>query len=315
MDQNESPTLPHGSHRSLYGMARAHILTRALLGIAVVGGVLSALGMTPPLFQTSPASPQGVPPHDGSAAHLTLDGGRMFECGPMSRSACLEAALAASIAEAALLRVALSKFQCADALSVSASGAFCVSAEQPVAGGNDYLDTGIVASLCADAGQGASVLDLGAGTGQYRGPYVECGLQWRGFDGAGNTEEATGGQVHWADLSVPIDVGKADWVQSLEVGEHLPERFTGVYIDNVIRHARRGVILSWAVPLQGGHHHVNNRPNEDVIADFALRGFVLDVERTRVFRAAASLKHFRNTLMIFVPTSSPTKRITRTSSL
>ena len=31
------------------------------------------------------------------------------------------------------------------------------------------------------------------------------------------------------------------------------------FLDNIVRHARIGVVLSWAVPGQGGFHHVNGR--------------------------------------------------------
>jgi hypothetical protein len=38
-----------------------------------------------------------------------------------------------------------------------------------------------------------------------------------------------------------------------------------VYLDNIFRHAKEGIILSWAVPGQGGLSHINNKPIEYVL--------------------------------------------------
>jgi hypothetical protein len=51
---------------------------------------------------------------------------------------------------------------------------------------------------------------------------------------------------------------------SLEVAEHIPEKYEAVYLDNIFRHAKEGIILSWAVPGQGGLSHINNKPIEYV---------------------------------------------------
>jgi hypothetical protein len=43
---------------------------------------------------------------------------------------------------------------------------------------------------------------------------------------------------------------------SLEVAEHIPEKYEAVYLDNIFRHAKEGIILSWAVPGQIGLSHI-----------------------------------------------------------
>lgn len=57
----------------------------------------------------------------------------------------------------------------------------------------------------------ANVLDLGCGMGQYEKILKECkgckGLKWRGFDGSEDIENATHGQLKWADLSKPLLLG------------------------------------------------------------------------------------------------------------
>ena len=51
-----------------------------------------------------------------------------------------------------------------------------------------------------------------------------------------------------------------DWIISLEVALHIPEKYEAVYLDNILRHAKEGIILSWAVPGQRGLSHINNKP-------------------------------------------------------
>jgi 2-polyprenyl-3-methyl-5-hydroxy-6-metoxy-1,4-benzoquinol methylase len=62
------------------------------------------------------------------------------------------------------------------------------------------------------------------------------------------------------DLSIPqYGILQYDWIISLEVAEHIPEIYEAVYLDNIFRHAKEGIILSWAVPGQGGLSHINNK--------------------------------------------------------
>ena len=71
--------------------------------------------------------------------------------------------------------------------------------------------------------------------------------------------EYTQGFVEYFDLSMPLELPKADWVLSLEVGEHVPSNYEqAMLIRNLHHHNRKGVILSWSVIGQGGHSHVNN---------------------------------------------------------
>lgn len=281
-------------------MPPCRIRRRVLLVTTLLSGVLLlATTLLAGVLLLSRAGLRGAGTERGGVDHVTLAGSRIFECDGRARVACLEAALAASNAEVTALRASEGKRKCHLA-RVSETGGYCVSSLQPATGGNDYLDAGVTAALCAAAGAGASVLDLGCGVGHYERPLTSCNLTWRGFDGAASIEEATGGRVRWADLSVPIDVGASDWVLSLEVGEHLPQRFAATFVDNLVRHARRGILMSWALPEQVGSHHVNNRPQEAVVADFVARGFVLDVEGTRAMRAAVKVTWLRHTALLFV---------------
>ena len=79
------------------------------------------------------------------------------------------------------------------------------------------------------------------------------------YDGNKYTPEVTKfGKV--LDLTMPQDLGKQfDWVQSFEVGEHIPDPKSPAYVEVLTKHARKGIIMSWALPTQGGFHHINGK--------------------------------------------------------
>lgn len=125
-----------------------------------------------------------------------------------------------------------------------------------------------------------SLVDFGAGVGQYYYALREHAarpkaLRWRGYDGAGDVEEYTSGLVRFVDLTLPsLALERADWVVSLEVGEHVPREHEYTFIRNLHAHNCIGVVLSWA--CYGGHQHVNRRPNEFVIDAFTQLGYRYD---------------------------------------
>lgn len=79
-----------------------------------------------------------------------------------------------------------------------------------------------------------SINDFGVGVGQFKHPILSKlpDAEWSSYDGAENTEEYTQGFVHFADLTLPLELPKADWVVSLEVGEHVPGKYEGMVIHN-----------------------------------------------------------------------------------
>lgn len=147
------------------------------------------------------------------------------------------------------------------------------------------------------------VVDLGAGLGQYGVRFSEFGRKgkYTAFDGAVNTEDFTNFYVQYADLTKPL-YAPGDWVISFEVGEHIPKQHEQQYVENLIKNANVGLVLSWAIPKQGGHGHVNERTNEDLIQQVTAMGFTYDLQasqalRTQVFDRGS--RHLRNTTMLF----------------
>ena len=123
-----------------------------------------------------------------------------------------------------------------------------------------------------------SISDFGAGVGQY-GVYLKSripDLVYYGYDGAGDIESYTSGFVKFSDFTKPLDLYVTEWVISLEVGEHIPSKFEGMYVRNLHRHNCRGVILSWAVLNQGGLSHINLHSNEYITNIFGKLGYERD---------------------------------------
>ncbi|EFJ51442.1 hypothetical protein VOLCADRAFT_87747 [Volvox carteri f. nagariensis] len=194
---------------------------------------------------------------------------------------------------------------------IGPAGGFCVhpNASQQAAAGSvtaTYLDS----KLCTALGGlflAQRVADFGAGLGQYGRCLGSIVRQYVPYDGAEGVE--------------PVWLGTTyDWVMSLEVGEHVPSEHEDAFLSNLLRHATRGVVLSWAVPGQGGHHHVNERPNAYIVervsdlsglgsskgsggaGGFGAAGrrrFVFNASASAALRTASSFSWFRSTLMVF----------------
>lgn len=148
-----------------------------------------------------------------------------------------------------------------------------------------------------------SALDLGCGDGYYTQKLNDNGIACRGYDANPDTAATTGGLCQHLDLSVPIVPPMQEpAVLCLEVAEHVPKQFEAILVANLKQAASRLLILSWAVPGQGGHGHFNERPN-DYVASLFTDQFTRDQKRENHLREASSLRWFQNTLMVFERTT------------
>jgi SAM-dependent methyltransferase len=146
-----------------------------------------------------------------------------------------------------------------------------------------------------------SVVDLGCGDGSYVLALRGAGLNVDGFDGNPTCSDVTEGVCQNLDLSEEhVFDHPYEWVLSLEVGEHIPAEFEKAFISNLHRNNISGIVVSWAVPGQGGRGHVNERSNSYVRSIFSDLGYLYDAPASDRLRAASSLKWFRNTIMVFV---------------
>jgi len=102
------------------------------------------------------------------------------------------------------------------------------------------------------------------------------------------------------DLTLPqYGLPVYDWVMSLEVAEHIPENFENIYIDNIVRHASEGVVISWARPGQGGYSHVNNRDIDYIKAIMGKQGFAYDEKDSQQLKNASSVYWLQNNINVF----------------
>ncbi len=110
------------------------------------------------------------------------------------------------------------------------------------------------------------------------------------YDGAPFASETTNGDVQFLDMSVPVyHLEKYDWTMSLEVVEHIPAQFESSFLDNLVRHAREGVILSWAKPGQDGFSHVNGRTFEYARQKLEERGLRHNASLSKAIQDASTL--------------------------
>ena len=73
-------------------------------------------------------------------------------------------------------------------------------------------------------------------------------------------------------------------VISLEVAEHIPEKFADHFVRTLITMAKKAVVITAAPPGQGGTDHVNEQPYEYWIDRFNLAGASYSRELTEAFR-------------------------------
>lgn len=164
-------------------------------------------------------------------------------------------------------------------------------------------DRSISAALCkylADK-QAKTVVDFGCGMGDYAKAFKNDGFKVEAYDGNPNTETLSGGIGKVLDLSKPFYLGKKfDVVLSLEVGEHIPAEFEATFMANITKHAKKHLVISWAVEGQGGSGHVNCKNNDYIIGQIEEVGFKYNPKDSqRIRNAASNASWFSYTIMVF----------------
>jgi hypothetical protein len=147
-----------------------------------------------------------------------------------------------------------------------------------------------------------SVTDFGCGLGEYLAKLSPIVNNAIGVEGS-IPKQAKFEYIIQGDLTTDLKskAFTSDLAISLEVGEHIPAEFMGVYLDNITNHSAKYLITSWAVRGQAGFGHVNCLDNSEIIPEFEKRGFKLLEKETEKARLIIEDKAhwFRNTLFIF----------------
>jgi hypothetical protein len=162
-------------------------------------------------------------------------------------------------------------------------------------------DTGLNDALLHFLTEQDKIVDFGCGNADYSKNLIKSGKTVDCYDGNPHTPEMTGGLGKVLDLSEPFDLGeKYECVISLEVGEHIPKEKEQSFLDNIANHSSQCIILSWALPGQGGDGHFNEQPNEYVISEMEKRNFTHWEEASNFLRTSAKLWWFNKTIMVFI---------------
>lgn len=183
---------------------------------------------------------------------------------------------------------------------VADSGGYCQE-EGSIKKRQSYTDTSLTKQVSILL-KGKRIGAFGDGPGMYKQSYDEIGMldAYDAFDGAPFIETETNGKVKFLDLTIPqYGLPIYDWVICLEVAEHIPIEFEDIFLSNLARHAKTGLILSWAVPGQPGHYHVNNKEFSLVIETLRKVGFDWDEKMSKFLQTQAHNGVFKSNLNVY----------------
>ncbi len=145
-----------------------------------------------------------------------------------------------------------------------------------------------------------SVLDLGSGCGNASLFFHRLGLAVVAVDGLrANVDKAVFPTV-CHDLTKGPMVTRVDLVHCQEVAEHIDQAFVDNLIDSLL--CGQIIVMTHALPGQGGYHHVNLQGPEYWIELMTARGAVLleeDTQRIRDFARRDGAPYMSATGLVF----------------
>lgn len=145
-----------------------------------------------------------------------------------------------------------------------------------------------------------TILDLGSGLGYSSHYFHGLGKQVIAVDGLKeNCDSAIYPTIQFDLVRGPIHCS-VDLVHCQEVVEHIDEQ----YLDNLLQSLACGkfVLMTHAVPGQGGHHHVNLKPTEywiENMARFKCELIEEDTKRVRKLAEDDGAKYLAATGLLF----------------
>lgn len=145
------------------------------------------------------------------------------------------------------------------------------------------------------------IRDYGSGLGNYLKDLQDFGFkELVGFE-ADPPKQRVFSHIIKQDLTIPMTLNPKGVSISLEVGEHIPEEFMEIYLDNICNACDSYLITSWAIRGQAGFGHVNCLDNHEIIPLIEKRGFKLMEKETEEVRNIdlSEAPWFKNTLFIF----------------
>lgn len=145
------------------------------------------------------------------------------------------------------------------------------------------------------------IYDFGCGLGDYLNDLNNNGFKkLKGIE-ADPIKSDYDFEILKMDLSKPFLLDEKGIIISLEVGEHIPNIYQDIFLENIKNNCDKYLILSWAVRGQGGYGHVNELNNDEIIPHIENLGFKYLENLSQDLRKVPenNCYYFRNTLMIF----------------
>jgi len=128
----------------------------------------------------------------------------------------------------------------------------------------------------------STVLDIGCGGGSFLHGCSDLGISVFGVDGehVKSSLQIKSNEFQVMNLEEKFDLEKKfDLAVSMEVGEHLDNKFSDNFVDSICKHAD-SILFSAAQPKQPGVHHINCQPLTFWIEKFEKHGYMLIEETT-----------------------------------
>lgn len=168
-----------------------------------------------------------------------------------------------------------------------------------------YISAKEILPIIFDLVHPKSVVDVGCGIGTWLSVCRESGIDdVLGLDGPYVSEKMLKIPVEKfkkTDLSKPFAVQrKFDLAMSLEVAEHLPEANAEYFVESLVK-LSPFILFSAAIPLQGGHNHINEQWQSYWADKFFKKGYiVIDCIRPVVWKNDAVEWWYAQNVLLFV---------------
>lgn len=163
---------------------------------------------------------------------------------------------------------------------------------------NDHIFDNTLADELINMCKFKTVADLGCGNAQYVKYLNDNDCYVTGYDGNPNVIKYD--NCHVLNLTKNIKFNKKyDVVLCLEVGEHIPEQYENILINNIVKICKNKLIISWAVPEQEGFGHINCKENKYIIDLIEEKKFKYSNDESEQLRLSSSQTWFKNTIMVF----------------